>query len=143
MSAISSARSSSINARLGYTPWVALAEGQRRYAFLGDGQSLLITLWEQSTGSVDHRTPGLHHLALEVAGIAELDRLEQDLRARQVPIFYEGVVAHAEGADPAALYFSDPDGLRLEAYTRTGGQGRKVAAIDGPACGLLRTIPFK
>src|SRR4051812_12338041 len=75
------------------------AKGQQRYAFLGDTQSVLLTLWEQSTGSADYGLPGLHHLALQLADVAALERLEQDLRAQQVPIFYEGIVPHAEGDD--------------------------------------------
>src|SRR3990170_2872722 len=41
----------------------APAGGPRRFAFLGDGERLVLTLWEQSAGRFDNKAPGLHHLS--------------------------------------------------------------------------------
>jgi catechol-2,3-dioxygenase len=111
--------------------------GAHRYAFLGDGQQVTITLWQQSSGRFSPQAPGLHHLALALPEVGDLERLEQILRARQVPIFYEGIVPHAEGGDSAALYFEDPDGLRIEVFTPHGGAGRAAVAGAAPACGFF------
>lgn len=111
--------------------------GAQRFAFLGDGQRVTVTLWEQSSGRFSPREPGLHHLAFQLPDVAELERLEQALRAREVPIFYSGIVPHAEGSDEAALYFEDPDGLRIEVFSPNGGAGRAAAASAAPACGFF------
>ncbi len=41
----------------------------RRYAFLGDGQKLVLALWQQSTGLFENSQPGLHHLSFQVESI--------------------------------------------------------------------------
>src|SRR5690349_18916483 len=64
--------------------------GAQRYAFLGDGQQVTVTLWEQSSGRFSPRVPGLHHLAFQLSDVGGLERLEQALRAREVAIFYTG-----------------------------------------------------
>jgi catechol-2,3-dioxygenase len=49
---------------------------------------------------------------------------------------YDGIVPHAEGATSGGLYFTDPDGLRLEIYAASGIEGR--APVEGaPSCGFF------
>ena len=62
---------------------------------------------------------------------------ETKLRALgQVPR-YDGVVPHREGADSAALFFTDPDGIRLEIYSPTGAAGLTAPVAGAPSCGFF------
>jgi catechol 2,3-dioxygenase-like lactoylglutathione lyase family enzyme len=89
-------------------------EGDRKFAFLSDGQGLLITLWQQSSGQFSTSAPGLHHLAFQAATMGEVRVFEARLRERGVPLEYDGIVSHGEGARTGGLFFFDPDGIRLE-----------------------------
>jgi lactoylglutathione lyase len=115
---------------------VAAHDGQR-FAFLGAGGRLLLTLWQQSADAFDPRRAGLHHLALQLPTLDAVEAVETKLRARGLTPRYDGVVPHQEGADSAALFFTDPDGIRLEVYSPTGAAGR-AAPVDGaPSCGFF------
>jgi lactoylglutathione lyase len=46
-------------------------------------------------------------------------------------------VPHQEGAESAALYFSDPDGIRLEVYSPAGAAGLAAPVPGAPSCGLF------
>lgn len=108
----------------------------RRFAFLGDGERLVLTLWEQSDGRFDGRTPGLHHLSFEVASMDDVRAAEERLRARGATFAYEGIVPHREGAQSGGIFFEDPDGTRLEIYAKDGASG--AAPVPGaPACGFF------
>ena len=108
----------------------------RRFAFLGDGERLVLTLWEQSDGRFDARMPGLHHLSFEVPSIDDVRAAEERLRARGATFAYEGVVPHAEGAHSGGIFFEDPDGTRLEIYAKDGASG--AAPVTGaPTCGFF------
>jgi catechol 2,3-dioxygenase-like lactoylglutathione lyase family enzyme len=108
----------------------------RRFAFLGDGERLVLTLWEQSGGRFDGRTPGLHHLSFEVASIDDVRAAEERLRARGATFAYDGIVPHAEGAHSGGIFFEDPDGTRLEIYAKDGASG--AAPVSGaPTCGFF------
>lgn len=71
----------------------------------------------RSKATHDPYAPGLHHLCLQVGSNAELDRLAKLLRAADIettePAFYP---QYAE--DYFAIFFFDPDGMRLEAVAR-------------------------
>jgi lactoylglutathione lyase len=112
-------------------------EAGRRYAFLGDGRRVLLTLWQQSEGRFDAGRPGLHHLAFQVDDVAQLRDLERRLRERGAVLLYDGIVPHEEGADNGGLYFEDPDGTRLEVYAPTGAGGRPAPAGPAPSCGFF------
>ncbi len=98
----------------GWTAVHETREDNRRYAFLSDGKGLLITLWQQSDGRFSTSTPGLHHLAFQVATMNEVRVFETKLRERGIPLEYDGIVPHAEGAQSGGVFFFDPDGIRLE-----------------------------
>ena len=112
------------------------SEAPRRYAFLGDGERLVLTLWEQSRGRFDRAAPGLHHLSFQVASAGEVRAAEELLRALGANFTYDGIVPHAEGASSGGIFFEDPDGTRLEIFAAAGIQGEAPTA-DGPSCGFF------
>jgi lactoylglutathione lyase len=113
------------------------ASGERRYAFLGDGQKATVTLWQQSAAGAAHDQAGLHHLAFEVASIDRVREAEQALRALGVRFVYEGVVAQADGAPSGGIFFEDPDGIRLEIYAPEGAEGLLAPVPGAPTCGFF------
>lgn len=120
--------------------FVLVAEGKeddRRYAFLGDGERLVLTLWQQAGEPYDGDRAGLHHLALEAESIERVREYEQALRAYGTEFAYEGVVAHREGAASGGIFFHDPDGTRLEISVPDGAQGAPVPDESAPTCGFF------
>jgi lactoylglutathione lyase len=109
----------------------------RRYAFLGDGERLILTLWQQSVGRFDPHRPGLHHLSFQVPTIADVEQVEARLRSRNIKLIYEGVVPHSEGATSGGIFFEDPDGIRLEIYTTTGVTQTTAPVAGAPSCGFF------
>lgn len=116
----------------GFKPMLESNAKEREFVFLGDGQNIILTLWQQSQGRFDGHRPGLHHLSFQLASIDEIKQAEQKLLAMKVPLLYEGIVPHSEGADSGGVYFEDPDGTRLEIYSLTGAGGRAAPAADAP-----------
>ena len=112
-------------------------EPGRRFAFLGAGGQPLLTLWEQSEAAFDPSHAGLHHAAFQVPAIEGLRELESRLRARGIVPQYEGVVPHSEGAEAAALYFADPDGIRVEIFSPSGAAGLTAPVPGAPSCGFF------
>jgi len=58
--------------------------------------------------------PGFHHCALEVGTVSELFKIRDFLRAKGVPIVYEG--RRGPGGNPG-VEFKDPDGFNIELYS--------------------------
>jgi catechol 2,3-dioxygenase-like lactoylglutathione lyase family enzyme len=112
------------------------AEG-RRFAFLGDGQKLILTLWQQSDGRFQTHRPGLHHLSFQVASIEQVERAERRLREMNAIFLHDGIVPHAEGSPSGGIFFEDPDGIRLEIYSPSGAGHRPAPTPDGPSCGFF------
>jgi len=113
------------------------ADADRRYAFLGAGGRLFLTLWQQSSGPFAPRQAGLHHLAFQLPTIEAVQATEARLRARGITPRYDGVVPHREGGDSAALFFADPDGIRLEVYSPAGAAGLAAPVPGAPSCGFF------
>jgi lactoylglutathione lyase len=113
------------------------AEGARRFAFLGDADRLVLTLWQQSDGRFDRGRPGLHHLSFQVSTMEQVRAAERKLRALGAPLLYDGVVPHAEGTSSGGIYFEDPDGIRLEIYSTSGAEGRHAPHGAAPSCGFF------
>ncbi|HEX6353073.1 VOC family protein [Actinophytocola sp.] len=111
-------------------------EGDRRYAFLGRDGALVVTLWEQSGGRFATDLPGLHHLSFEVPDIEAVHRAETTLRDLGVALVHDGIVPHGEGASSGGVFFTDPDGVRLEIYAPTGAESAK-APTGSPTCGFF------
>jgi catechol 2,3-dioxygenase-like lactoylglutathione lyase family enzyme len=123
-------------AALGLRTVGAQTDGERRFAMLGDGERLVLTLWQQSEGAFDAGRAGLHHLSFRVAGIEDVRRAEARLRDLGVRFHHDGIVAHGEGASSAGVFFEDPDGIRLEIFA-TGVEGHAAPAGGAPACGFF------
>ncbi|MFI1719533.1 VOC family protein [Streptomyces sp. NPDC020489] len=122
---------------LGFT---AIGEGKeegRRYAFLGDGESLVLTLWQQAEAAFAGDRAGLHHLAFEADSIERVRQYEQALRTDGVDFAHEGVVAHREGSASGGIFFHDPDGTRLEISVPSGADGAPAPVEAAPTCGFF------
>ncbi len=109
---------------------------ERKFALLGEEGNVVLTLWQQSTGSFSRNQPGLHHLAFMVKHIDDVVHLEKRLRDMKVHLIYDGIVPHSEGAHSGGIFFEDPDGIRLEVFSPSGAEGHEVPS-DGPSCGFF------
>ncbi|MBN0046340.1 VOC family protein [Streptomyces actuosus] len=108
-----------------------------RYAFLGDGDRLVLTLWEQARQPYDGARAGLHHLALEADSVERLGEYEQALRRHGADFAHDGVVAHREGAASGGIFFHDPDGTRLEISVPSGAESAPAPHGTAPTCGFF------
>ncbi len=122
---------------LGFEPLAVHREGEHRYAFLGTGGTPRLTLWQQSDGRFSPETPGLHHLSFEAASIEEVRTVEAALKALGTEFAHDGVVAHGEGTASGGIFFTDPDGTRLEVYAPTGAQTAPAPTGAAPTCGFF------
>lgn len=109
----------------------------RRFVLLGDGQKLVLTLWQQSEGRFEKQHPGLHHLSFQVDSIDKVKEFENKLHAMNARFLYEGVVPHAEGMQSGGIFFEDPDGIRLEIYSPTGAGSNTAPTLGAPSCGFF------
>lgn len=109
----------------------------QRYARLGSGGQLVLTLWPQSAGKFAADTPGLHHLAFEAPGPDEIRRTQAVLEELGAEFAYEGVVPHRDGADSGGLFFFDPDGIRLELSMAHAPLTAAAPAGAAPTCGFF------
>ena len=109
----------------------------RRFLFLGEGANLVLTLWQQASGRFEKQRPGLHHLSFQVGAIEEVKEAERKLRGLNVPLLYDGIVPHAEGAQSGGIFFEDPDGIRLEIYAPEGAGSYAAPTADAPSCGFF------
>ncbi|MBK7141906.1 MAG: VOC family protein [bacterium] len=57
---------------------------------------------------------GLNHLAFHAESRAEIDTLTAELRKRGVTILYDDKHPHAGGSDSYAVFFEDPDRIKVE-----------------------------
>ncbi|MFF0572462.1 VOC family protein [Streptosporangium saharense] len=113
------------------------SEGDRRFAFLGHDGTLLVTLWQQSGGTFPVDRPGLHHLSFQVPDIEAVRRTEATLRELGAELVYDGVVPHGEGASSGGVFFTDPDGIRLEVYAPSGADTAPAPTQGAPTCGFF------
>ncbi len=113
------------------------AEGARRYAFLGRDGTLQVTLWQQSEGAFATGLPGLHHLSFEVPDLEAVRRAEAVLRDLGAELVYDGIVPHGEGASSGGVFFTDPDGIRLEIYAPAGADTAPAPTQGAPTCGFF------
>ncbi|MCB2829330.1 VOC family protein [Streptococcus dysgalactiae] len=57
---------------------------------------------------------GLNHLAFYGGSRKQVDQLRKDLITRSVNLLYEDRYPYAGGENHYALYFEDPDGIKIE-----------------------------
>ncbi|MFJ5773391.1 VOC family protein [Streptomyces sp. NPDC093094] len=112
-------------------------EDDRRYAFLGDGEKLLLTLWQQAGEPFDAGRAGLHHLAFEAESVDRVRAYETALKTYGVEFAYDGVVAHREGSSSGGIFFHDPDGTRLEISAPSGAEEAPAPVASAPTCGFF------
>jgi lactoylglutathione lyase len=124
-------------AAFGFRSLLESDEPERRFVFLGDGDHLVLTLWQQSGGRFDRARPGLHHLSFQVDSVEEVRDYERRLRELGATFLHDGVVAHAEGAASGGVFFEDPDGIRLEIFTAAGVAGHRAPTGNAPTCGFF------
>lgn len=122
---------------LGFEQLGASTDGEHRYAFLGHDGTLRLTLWQQSNGAFSTHTPGLHHLSFQVDSIDEVRTVEAVLKELGASFAHDGVVAHREGAASGGIFFTDPDGIRLEVYTLNGVDAEPAPSGSAPTCGFF------
>ncbi|MEU7742602.1 VOC family protein [Nonomuraea sp. NPDC049158] len=112
-------------------------DGDRRFALLGRDGILLVTLWQQSSGTFATDRPGLHHLSFQVPDIEAVRRAETTLRELGVQPVYDGIVPHGEGGSSGGVFFTDPDGVRLEIYAPSGADTAPAPTQGAPTCGFF------
>ncbi|WP_043669783.1 VOC family protein [Streptomyces xylophagus] len=125
---------------LGFAALSEGKDGDRRYAFLGDGDGdgrPVLTLWQQAQGPYDSDRAGLHHLAFAADSIEQVERYEEALKAYGAEFAYEGVVAHREGAASGGIFFHDPDGTRVEISVPSGAENALAPNAEAPTCGFF------
>lgn len=109
----------------------------RPWVFLGRDGTLVLTLFQQSSGDFSTATPGLHHLSFQVDDVDQVRAAEQIVHELGAPVFHDGLVAHAEGADSGGLFFADPDGIRLEIFAPHGLAEQPAPSGKAPTCGFF------
>lgn len=116
------------------------AEGKdqdRRWAFLSRGGRLLVTLWQQSKGTFSPGTPGLHHLSFQVETLDDVNAAAEVVRGLGAEFAHDGVVPHSENGTSGGIFFSDPDGVRLEIYAPAGADPAAAPTPGAPTCGFF------
>ncbi|MFG2249041.1 VOC family protein [Spirillospora sp. NPDC048823] len=116
---------------------IARSDAERKFALLGKDGRVSVALWQQAGGGFDTGLSGLHHLSFEVPTVDDVRRAEETLKTLGVEFAYDGIVAHAEGAGSGGVFFTDPDGVRLEIYTPRGVDGDSAPVKDAPTCGFF------
>jgi lactoylglutathione lyase len=112
-------------------------EKGREYAFLAQGEKVVLTLWQQSGGNFTKDRPGLHHLSFQVDSVDRVWDAERRLREMDAVIHHHGIVPHREGAESGGVFFEDPDGIRLEIFTAAGVSEGVAPHGAAPTCGFF------
>lgn len=99
--------------RLGYVPYQSWDEGKSWR--LGPTYLVFVQTEGRYRDVAYHRKrTGLNHLAFYAESQAQVDAISEELRARGVRILYEDAHPYAGGPDHYAVYFEDPDRIKVE-----------------------------
>ncbi|GGV80907.1 MULTISPECIES: VOC family protein [Streptomyces] len=109
----------------------------RRWAFLERDGRLVLTLWQRSHTSFAATSAGLHHLSFQAASLDEVRAAEAVLRDLGAEILHGGVVPHGENTASGGIFFTDPDGIRLEIYAPDGADTAAAPYGAAPTCGFF------
>ncbi|WP_304595851.1 VOC family protein [Alicyclobacillus sendaiensis] len=71
------------------------------------------------------RRVGLNHLAFHADSRAQVDELTTQLRMRGVPILYEDRHPYAGGPEHYAVFFEDPDRIKVEVVAPIQDRNRR------------------
>ncbi|GAA0951654.1 VOC family protein [Actinocorallia libanotica] len=107
------------------------------HALLGKDGRLVVALWRQTEAAARTDVAGLHHLSFQVDTIEEVRAAEEVLRGLGTRFTYDGIVPHGEGAASGGIFFSDPDGIRLEVYAPSGAESATAPVAGAPTCGFF------
>lgn len=80
-------------------------------------KTMQISIRPARGGRHDPYAPGLHHLCLQVATNADIDKLASLLRAANIAVTTPALYPQYAD-DYYAIFFNDPDGMRLEVMAR-------------------------
>lgn len=82
---------------------------------LGDTYIVFVQAEERFNDIPYHRCRvGLNHLAFHLDSKAEVNEMTEKLRAKNIAILYEDKHPFAGGTDYYAVYFEDPDRIKVE-----------------------------
>jgi len=81
---------------------------------------------EERAAGHSRRRPGLHHLALRARTRGDVDRFHDFLRREGVTVLDPPAEYPKYGPDYYAVFFADPDGMKLELVYFPWGYWRKV-----------------
>lgn len=117
---------------------VIATDRERGFALLGHDGAIRLTLWQQAADGFDAKRAGFHHLAFTAAHLDDVVAAEERLRSRGVEPLHGGIVPQAAGLPGGALYFLDPDGIRLEIAASDGGHVDAEPPFgEAPTCGFF------
>lgn len=99
--------------RLGYSLY---QQWERGFSYrLGETYLVFVQIDEKYQGHSYHRCHvGLNHLAFYVASRKAVDEFTQQLNKRGATVLYEDRHPYAGGPDHYAVYFEDPDRIKVE-----------------------------
>ncbi len=102
-------------AMLGYEPFQEWDEGIS-WRLPGEHGAADVALVQAPDGAadLDRRSVGLNHVAFAVDDREVVDRITDELRAREERVLYPDRHPFAGGEGHYAVFFEDPDGLKLE-----------------------------
>lgn len=102
-------------AELGYEPFQEWDEGiSWRPVGEPDGTYVALVLAPDGAADLDRRSVGLNHVAFRGSSREQVDRLTDELHRRDERVLYTDRHPYAGGADHYAVFFEDPDGLKVE-----------------------------
>lgn len=105
---------------LGYHPYQSWPEG--RSWKLDDTYFVIVEVEEKYKSAPYHRkNVGLNHLAFHAENAADVDRMTEALKEKGVTILYADKHPHAGGKDACAVYFEDPDRIKVEFVAKISG----------------------
>lgn len=116
---------------LGFRKLVEPLEGEPHVHYYGRQLGFTLRPARAATPPHDPYAPGLHHLCFRVHDEAAVDRAASELRASGIEV--RGPRHHPEYApDYYALFFEDPDGVRLEICNFWQVRRRRMFDWDAP-----------
>ncbi|GGK29236.1 hypothetical protein GCM10010965_22620 [Caldalkalibacillus thermarum] len=98
---------------LGYTKYQEWDQGVSWK--LGDTYLVFVQTEERFLDAPYHRQgTGLNHIAFYARSKTQVDIITEELRSREVPILYQDRHPYAGGQDHYAVFFEDPDRIKVE-----------------------------
>lgn len=98
---------------LGYEPFQKWDKG---FSWkLGDTYLVFVQVEERYNDVTYHRCRvGLNHLAFHLDSKEEVNEITEKLMSKNIPLLYKDRHPYAGGADYYAVYFEDPDRIKVE-----------------------------